>query len=641
MAKTAFTHLHLHTQYSLLDGAIKPNPLFERVKELGQEAIAMTDHGYLFGAVDFYLKARENGVKPILGCEAYIATGSRFDKEPPERVTGGRDAYGHQLLLAMNETGYRNLVRLISKASLEGFYYKPRIDRELLTELNEGLITTSGCLSSLVCKKLLAGEREEGWRIAEEMSRVFKGRYYLELQRHGIPDQDTVNLELFKMAQELRLPLLATNDAHYLNDDDHDHHDALLCIGTAANLSDESRFRFDGRGFSVKSGEQMLEIFHDCPEAVHNSMEIAERCELEMEIGVNHMPEFQVPAGKNREAVVEENAWRGLREKLGMAPDEPFENGRAQYAKRLRYELDIINNKGFAGYFLIVADFIHYARRNEIPVGPGRGSAAGSLAAYGLGITNVDPIEHDIIFERFLTPARSELPDIDVDFCKRRREQVRRYIVDCYDDAGAGDEGRRVAQIITFGTLKPRAVIRDVGRVMGLPLGDVDRIAKLVPEVGNITLDGALKMKPELRARLTSDGQFKKLFETAQNLEGLVRHASTHPAGVVIGNQPLIEMVPLYRDPRTDEIMTQFNMDDVGKIGLVKFDILALSTLTIIADAERHIREQGDANFSMEKIPARRRANLRAHQPWRHRRCVPNGRLGRDGFGATVEAANF
>ena len=600
---TPFTHLHLHTQYSLLDGAIKHNPLFERVKSIGQGAIAMTDHGNLFGAVEFFEKAVANRVKPIIGCEAYIAAGSRFDKEKREKDAGGFDAISHQLLIAMNEVGYRNLMVLISKAYLEGFYYKPRIDLELLAKHSEGLITTSGCLSSLVSRRILAGEMNAAWEMAEHFQRMFPDRYYLELQRHGIPDQDRVNAELLKMAADLRLPLLATNDAHYLEHGDHEHHDALLCIGTAANLDDPERFRFDGRGFYVKSGDEMLELFHDHPQAVHNSMEIAERCNVEIPMGKYHMPEFQVPASTTREQVLIENSQAGLRKRLGLAPDEPLPKKLAEYGKRLDYELGVIQQMGFAGYFLIVADFIGYARNNGIPVGPGRGSSAGSLVAYSLGITGVDPIEYDIIFERFLNPERVSMPDIDVDFCMRGRQQVIEYVSNKYDEPERGDDGRKVAQIITFGTLQARAVLRDVGRVMGMPFGDVDRIAKLIPETLGIKIDEALEQSPELRARVESDGQIAKLIETGRRLEGLTRHASTHAAGVVIGDRPLIQLAPLYRDAKTGDVVVQYDMRCVEKIGLIKFDFLGLKTLTVLADAERNVRASGHAGFDVEKIP--------------------------------------
>ncbi len=601
MPPTPFTHLHLHTQYSLLDGAIKHNPLFERAKALGMTSVAMTDHGNLFGAVEFYEKARANRVKPILGSEVYIARGSRLEREKRERDASGFDAIHHQLLLAMNETGYRNLIYLVSKAYLEGFYYRPRIDMDLLRQRHEGLIATSGCLSSPVCRAITGGEVDRAWALVEEYASIFGDRYYLELQRHGIPAQDAVNAELVKMSSDLRLPLVATNDAHYLEEHDHEHHDALLCIGTAANLDDAKRFRFEGKGFYLKSGDEMRDLFHDHPSAISNTMQIAERCDVEIPMGSYHMPEFQVPAHTTREAVMEEKAISGLRERLRLSPDEPFCDEHRPYVDRMEYELGVIKKMGYAGYFLIVADFIEYARKHEIPVGPGRGSSAGSLAAYGLGITGVDPIEYDIPFERFLNPERISMPDIDVDFCMRGRDEVIRYVEKKYD--GEGEEEKRVSQIITFGTLQARAAIRDVGRVLGMRYGEVDRIAKLVPETLGITLDKALEQSPELRARVEADGQVARLVETARRLEGLTRHASTHAAGVVIGNRPLIEMVPLYRDSRSGDAITQWDMRSVEKVGLVKFDFLGLRTLTIIADAERLIRKGGYPDFSAESIP--------------------------------------
>ena len=598
-----FVHLHLHSQYSLLDGAIKIDPLFQRAKALNMPAVALTDHGNLFGTVEFYEAARRNGVKPIIGCEVYIASGSRFEKEKRERDESGFDAINHLLLIAQNETGYRNLMYLVSKGYLEGFYYKPRIDLDILRDRSEGLIATSGCLSSMVCRAINGNQLETAWQLVEEFAGIFPDRYYLEIQRHGIGLQDTVNAELAKMAVDLRLPLVATNDAHYLEADDHAHHDALLCIGTATNLDNPDRFKFDGRGFYVKDGDEMAELFRDHPSAVANTLEIAERCDLELGIdtGHYHMPEFQVPAGTTREQVLEGQAWAGLRERLGLAPDEPLPKKHAVYHERMQHELGVITSMGFAGYFLIVADFIGYARKHGIPVGPGRGSAAGSLAAWSLGITGVDPIEYDIIFERFLNPERVSMPDIDVDFCMKGRDQVIKYVAGKYD--GEGDDGKRVAQIITFGKLQARAVVRDVGRVLGMPFGDVDRLAKGIPETLGITLEEALEQSPELRARIEADGQVRQLFETARRLEGLTRHASTHAAGVVIGTQPLIETVPLYRDPKSGEVITQFDMRCVEKIGLIKFDFLGLRTLTTIAAAERRVREGGHAGFDIEKIP--------------------------------------
>ncbi len=603
MSPTPFVHLHLHSQYSLLDGAIKIDPLFQRAKSLGMPAVGLTDHGNLFGAVEFYEAALRHGVKPIIGCEVYIASRSRFDKETRERDESGFDAINHLLLLAMDGTGYANLMQLVSRGYLEGFYYKPRIDLDLLREHSQGLIATSGCLSSMVCRAISSGQVETAWRRVEEFSGIFGDRFYLEMQRHGIGDQDRVNAELLKMHVDMRIPLLATNDAHYLEASDHEHHDALLCIGTAANLDDPNRFRFDGHGFYVKSGDDMMEVFHDHPSAVTNTLELAERCNLEIDVDPQHyhLPEFQVPAGKTREQVLSDQSWAGLRQRLGLAPDEPLPPKHEEYVKRMEHELGVINGMGFAGYFLIVADFIDYARRNGIPVGPGRGSSAGSLAAWSLGITGVDPIEYDIIFERFLNPERVTMPDIDVDFCMKGRDEVIRYVSERYD--GEGIEGKRVAQIITFGKLQARAVLRDVGRVMGLSFGDVDRIAKLVPETLGITLEQALEQSPELRSRADADGQVAKLIETALRLEGLTRHASTHAAGVVIGAKPLLEMVPLYRDPRSGGVVTQFDMRCVEKVGLIKFDFLGLKNLTTIADTERRIREGGRPDFDIETAP--------------------------------------
>jgi DNA polymerase-3 subunit alpha len=603
VSPTPFAHLHLHSQYSLLDGAIKIDPLFERARSLDMPAVALTDHGNLFGAIEFYEAALRHGVKPIIGCEVYIASGSRFDKEVRERDESGFDAINHLLLLAMDQTGYANLMQLVSRAYLEGFYYKPRIDLDLLRSHHEGLIATSGCLSSMVCRAISAGQVETAWRRIEEFRGLFGDRLYLELQRHGIGDQDRVNAELLKMHGDLGIPLLATNDAHYLEEADHEHHDALLCIGTAANLDDPSRFRFDGHGFYVKSGDEMLELFHDHPSAVANTLEVAERCRLELDVDPQnyHLPEFQVPAGLTRERVLEEQCWQGLRHRLGLAPDEPIPPRCVEYVKRMEHEVGVINNMGFAGYFLIVADFIDYARRHDIPVGPGRGSSAGSLAAWALGITGVDPIEYDIIFERFLNPERVTMPDIDVDFCMKGRDEVIRYVSERYD--GEGIEGRRVAQIITFGKLQARAAIRDVGRVIGMAYADVDRIAKLVPETLGITLGEAVEQSPELRTRMEADGQVARVIATARRLEGLTRHASTHAAGVVIGSDPLLQMVPLYRDPRSGAVMTQFDMRCVEKVGLIKFDFLGLKNLTTLAAAEERIRASGQPDFAIEKIP--------------------------------------
>jgi len=600
IAKDGFVHLHLHTQYSLLDGAIKLAPLFEQVRGLGQTAVGMTDHGNLFGAAEFYEKARAAGVKPLLGCETYIATGSRFEKEKRAQDKSGFDAINHLLLIAMNATGYRNLMTLVSKGYLEGFYYKPRIDLELLRQHSDGLIATSGCLSSMICRALGSNETRRAYELAEEFARLFPGRFYVELQRHGIELQERVNKELLRIAEELSLPLVATNDAHYLHQHDHAPHEALLCIGTGTTLDDPGRFKFDGKGFYVKSAAEMAEVFGDLPRALSSTVEIAERCNVELETGVYHMPEFQVPSHTTREAVLREQTQAGLRRRLNLAPDEPIPESRKSYAERLAMELDVICKMGFAGYFLIVADFIAHARENGIPVGPGRGSSAGSLVTYSLGITGVDPLEYDILFERFLNPERISMPDIDVDFCMRGRDQVIEYVRRKYD--GEGNAEKRVAQIITFGKLQARAAIRDVGRVLGMSFGDVDRIAKLVPDVLGISLQEAIDSSPDLAKVKSTEPQVGKLLDTALALEGLTRHASTHAAGVVIGNRPLIELVPLYRDPKSGEVVTQFDMNMVERVGLVKFDFLGLRTLTIVSDAERLV-QASHPEFSVAKIP--------------------------------------
>jgi DNA polymerase-3 subunit alpha len=599
IAKDGFAHLHLHTQFSLLDGAIKLGPLFEQIGALGQRACAMTDHGNLFGAAEFHEKARAAGIKPLIGCETYIATGSRFEKEKRAHDKSGFDAINHLLLIAMDRTGYRNLCTLVSKGYLEGFYYKPRIDLELLRQHSEGLIATSGCLSSMICRAIGAGETRRAWELCEDFARIFPGRFYIELQRHGIELQERANAELLKMAEELELPIVATNDAHYLHAHDHGPHEALLCIGTGTTLSDPNRFKFDGKGFFVKSAAEMAEVFHDLPKAVTNSVEIAERCNLELEMGVYQMPEFQVPEGQTREDVLRAESWVGLRSRLSLAPDAPLEGSHEAYSERLQMELDTICKMGFAGYFLIVADFIAYARKHGIPVGPGRGSSAGSLVTYSLGITGVNPLEYDILFERFLNPERISMPDIDVDFCMRGRDRVIDYVRKKYD----GETGeKRVAQIITFGKLQAKAAIRDVGRVLGMTFGDVDRIAKLVPDVLGISLQEAIDSSPDLK-KASDDPQIKQLLDTALALEGLTRHASTHAAGVVIGNRPLIDLVPLYRDPKSGEVVTQFDMNMVERIGLVKFDFLGLRTLTIVSDAERLVRANGHPSFTVAGIP--------------------------------------
>ncbi len=599
-----FAHLHLHTEYSILDGAISIPRLMEELARTGMPAAAITDHGNLFGAVEFHEAARQAGVRPIIGCEVYVAQGSRFDRDPE---TGGFDGINHLILLAMNQTGYQNLIRLVSKGYLEGFYYKPRIDFELLSQHAEGLIATSGCLSGAVPSQVLKGREQQAWDLVDRYSKLFQGRYYLELQRHGIELQDTVNRVLLQMHEELRLPLLATNDCHYLHAHDARPHEALLCVQTGKTLDDPKRFRFNGEGFYVKDPAEMLEVFHDHPEAVTNSIEVAERCEFEFETGKLQLPEFEVPSGESLDGYLEGLALRGLRTRLGLEPEpEPgapaLPSDAAEYEQRLRYEIDVIQRCGYSGYFLIVADLIRFAREREIPVGPGRGSSAGSLVAWALEITGIDPVDFTIPFERFLNPERVSMPDIDVDFCMNRRHEVIAYVEQKYN--GEDEESRRVAGIVTFGTMQAKGAIRDVGRVLGMPYPEVDRIAKLIPNTLGVSLEQAMEGR-ELRELVARDPAVAELCDLARSLEGQVRHPSKHAAGVVISSRPLIDTVPLYCDARDrDDVVTQFDYRSAEKVGLIKFDLLGLRTLTIMADAERRIREAYAPDFSLDGVAA-------------------------------------
>jgi DNA polymerase-3 subunit alpha len=597
---SSFAHLHLHTQYSILDGAISIERLMARAKARGMPAVAMTDHGNLFGAVQFYEAAVRAGVKPIIGCEVYLAQGSRSDRDPE---TGGFNGMNHLLLLSMNETGYRNLVRLVSKGFLEGFYYKPRIDLELLREHSDGLIATSGCLSAMVPSAILKGQTQQAWERLETFREIFGDRLYLELQRHGIPAQDVVNRELLKMHEELRIPLVATNDAHYLESCDAHPHEALLCVQTGKTLDDPNRFRFNGEGFYVKDASEMYELFHDVPAAVRNSLEIAERCSFELETGRVQLPEFAIPAGETVDGYLEKQSWRGLAERLTGDPDKPVPDDALgqEYRERLRYELDIIERCGFSGYYLIVWDFIRFARERDIPVGPGRGSGAGSLAAYALRIVDIDPIEYRIPFERFLNPERVSMPDFDIDFCMNRRGEVLRYVEEKYN--GEGEDGRRVSGIVTFGTMQAKAALRDVGRVLGMPFIEVDRVAKLIPNTLGINLEEARDSSKELDELVSRDPKVHEVYELARSLEGQIRNPGKHPAGVVISREPLLATVPLYRDPRSKEVVTQFDYRDAEKVGLVKFDLLGLRTLTIIDHAVRQIRARRDPNFVIRDTP--------------------------------------
>ncbi len=570
-----FVHLHLHTQYSLLDGANQIDALIRQVNSFGMPAVAITDHGNMFGAVEFYQKARAAGVKPILGCEAYLAPGSRLGREGHL----AHNDYYHLILLAADRTGYQNLIKLISKAYLEGFYYKPRMDKELLQQHHEGLIALSGCLSGEVPYLIGQKDMEGAVRVAGEYREIFgRDRYYLEVQANGLEHQRVANRGLVEIHRKLGIPLTATNDCHYLKKEDARPHDVMLCLQTGKTLNDANRLRFDTDQLYVKSSEEMVAEFAELPEAVRNTCRIAEACSLELAFNRSYLPQYKVPEGYTRETYLETLATAGLAARLR---EHPRRFPPDAYELRLREELLVITTMGYAGYFLIVWDIINFARSRGIPVGPGRGSAAGSLVAYALRITDIDPLEYHLLFERFLNPERVTMPDIDMDFCMDRRGEVINYVIEKY---GA----EHVCQIITFGTLGAKAAIRDVGRVMEIPYAEVDRVAKLVPSQLNITLEEALAQEPRLRELTETDPKIAELMATARSLEGLARHASTHAAGVVISDEPLTDHVPLYKGAN-DEIVTQYSMGDIEKIGLVKFDFLGLKTLTMINHAVRLI----------------------------------------------------
>lgn len=561
-----FAHLHVHTEYSLLDGSNKIKEYVARVKELGMNSAAITDHGVMFGVIDFYREAKKQGIKPILGCEVYVAPGSRFDRE----LTGGEDRYYHLVLLAENNIGYANLMKIVSKGFVEGYYYKPRVDKALLLEHHEGIIALSACLAGEVQRFLMKGLYEEAKKSALDYQDIFgKGNFFLELQDHGIPEQSLVNQQLLKMSHELDIELVATNDVHYTYAQDEKPHDILLCIQTGKKLSDENRMRYEGGQFYVKSPEEMAQLFPYALEALDNTQRIANRCEVDIEFGVTKLPKYDVPDGLTSWEYLNKLCFEGLEGHYGNPTDELKE--------RLKYELDIIKNMGYVDYFLIVWDFIKYAKDNGIAVGPGRGSAAGSIVSYCLEITNIDPLKYQLLFERFLNPERVSMPDIDVDFCYERRQEVIDYVVRKY-----GKD--RVVQIVTFGTLAARGVIRDVGRVMDLPYAFVDTIAKMIPTELNITIDKAMKMNPELKRTYDTDEQVKYLIDMSRRLEGLPRHSSMHAAGVVISQKSVDEYVPLSR-AQDGSITTQFTMTTLEELGLLKMDFLGLRTLTVIQNA--------------------------------------------------------
>jgi DNA polymerase-3 subunit alpha len=590
---SSFVHLHVHSEYSLLDGACRVDALCRRTADQGAPGIALTDHGVMFGALEFYYAARDHKLVPIVGCEAYLAPRGRFDRTTREEA--------HVTLLAADLVGYRNLVALISKGFLEGYYYKPRIDLDLLAKHHEGLIVLSGCMSGLCAQPLLRNDYEGAKKAAQVYREIFGDRFYLEIMRHGIPEQEIVNTGLIKLAAELNLPLVATNDSHYLRRDDAQAHDVLLCIGTGKTVQDTSRMKFLTDQFYVKSAEEMRELFADVPEACDNTLAIANRVDIAIPEKQFNIPHFPVPADdaqptllgeKTPEAYLRELCEAGLIERYGK---ERAKND-AALRERLDYELGVICSMGFASYFLIVWDFIKYARDHDIPVGPGRGSAAGSVVSYVLHITGLDPIKFGLIFERFLNPDRISMPDIDTDFCVERRDEVIRYVTDKY-----GQD--HVAQIVTFGTMAARAAVRDAGRALGVPLGDVDRVAKLIPSgPGGLSIEEALKSIPELRTLRDASPQIRQLLETAKSIEGLARHASTHAAGLVISKDPLVLHSPLIK-LGDDDVNTQYDMGWVERIGLLKMDFLGLRNLTVMKNAVDEIRRTTRPEFDLAKIP--------------------------------------
>ena len=578
-----FTHLHVHTEYSLLDGSNKIKEYVDRVRELGMDSAAITDHGVMYGVIDFYRAARAAGINPILGCEVYVAPGSRFDRE----AGSGDDRYYHLVLLAENNQGYSNLMKIVSKGFVEGFYYKPRVDLSLLEKYHEGIIALSACLAGEVARFLTRGMYEDAKKAALRYQDIFgKGNFFLELQDHGIPEQQNVNQQLLKMHRETGIDLVATNDVHYTLAEDAQPHDVLLCLQTGKKLADEDRMRYEGGQYYVKSPEEMERLFPYAPEALENTHKIAQRCHVEIEFGVTKLPKFDVPEGYTSWEYLNELCFKGLEERYRPVTEELKE--------RLNYELSTIRNMGYVDYFLIVWDFIKYARDHDIMVGPGRGSAAGSLVAYTLGITQLDPIRYDLLFERFLNPERVSMPDIDVDFCFERRQEVIDYVRRKY-----GDDC--VVQIVTFGTLAARGVIRDVGRVMDLPYAQVDTIAKMIPQELNITIDKALQMNPEFKKAYEEQKEIHDLIDTAKRLEGLPRHTSMHAAGVVISQKDVSEYVPLSR-ASDGSIVTQFTMTTLEELGLLKMDFLGLRTLTVIQNAVHLIEQDAGVKLDMQHI---------------------------------------
>ena len=592
MKHADFVHLHVHTQYSLLDGTIRLDDLFLKAKEYQMPAVAMTDHGNLYGAIDFYKHAYRHGIKPIIGCEIYVAPKSRFDKNG----YGIGETANHLVLLARNLQGYRNLMRLSTAGFLEGFYYRPRIDKELLAQHHEGLIGMSACLHGEISSHLLRGNPSEAEQAAQQYRNIFgEGNYFLEIMENGLPEQKKANQGLIELGHRIGLPLVATNDCHYLNPEDAEAHEILLCIQTGKTVADADRMRLGSDQFFFRSPDEMKRLFVDCPEAIENTIQIAEKCNLTLEFGKFFLPKFEIHPDETLDERLKRTAQAGLARILPNILRGGSAELRDVYEKRLQRELEMIRAMGFAGYFLIVADFIDYARKKDIPVGPGRGSAAGSLVAYAIGITSIDPIRYNLFFERFLNPDRISMPDIDTDFCPEGRDEIIRYVTEKY-----GSD--KVSQIITFGKMQARAVIRDVGRAMSIPYGEVDRIAKLIPNILNIKLDEAIKREPRLKEEQKGNPRIKKLLDLSLALEGLNRHSSTHAAGVVISDLPLVERIPLCKSPK-DDVVSQFAMNEISDVGLTKFDFLGLKTLTVIKDALHFVHEGRGVEVDLDNLP--------------------------------------
>ena len=577
----SFTHLHLHTEYSLLDGACRLDDLLDRAVELGMDSMAITDHGVMYGAVDFYKKAKARGIKPIIGCECYLASRGRKDK-----VHALDSERYHLVLLCENATGYQNLISMVSKSWTEGFYTKPRIDRELLEKYHEGIIALSACLAGEIPRALMADDYERAKEKALWYNSVFgQGNFFLELQNHGIREQKQIEPMLIRLSKETGIPLVATNDTHYVRKEDSKIQQVLICIATNTTLGQGNGLEFDSDEFYLKSEEEMYELFSHVPEAIENTQVIADRCNYDFEFGNTKLPHFEVPDGRDHFEWFKEQCYAGMYRNYGENPPK-------EYFDRLNYELDVINKMGYVDYFLIVHDFIRYAKSKGIPVGPGRGSGAGSIAAYCIGITGIDPMKYNLLFERFLNPERVSMPDFDVDFCYERRGEVIDYVIEKY---GAD----HVAQIVTFGTLAARAAIRDVGRAMGIPYNVVDNVSKQVPRELNITIQKALKKSPEFRALYESSDEIKNLIDTSMKVEGMPRHTSTHAAGVVITRDPVASYVPLALNDNSP--VTQYTMTTLEELGLLKMDFLGLRTLTVINDAVRMIRRK-DKSFDINKI---------------------------------------